>query len=55
VLRDEYQITLSADTPPGRYTLRVGLYDPLTWQRLPLTAGNGGPDYAELGPVEVSP
>ena len=56
VLRDRYRITLSPEAPPGRYTLRVGLYDPLTWQRLPRTAGPGGADYIELDPgLEVSP
>ncbi|MCD6291455.1 MAG: glycosyltransferase family 39 protein [Anaerolineae bacterium] len=55
VLYDHYQVPLSPQAPPGRYTLRVGLYDPVTWQRLPLTEGHGGADYAELGSVEVKP
>ena len=39
-------------TEEGRYTLAVGLYDPITGQRLPVSAGPAS--YAiELGPVEV--
>ncbi len=55
VLRDRYTVALSPEAPPGRYVLRVGLYDPVTWKRLPLTEGRGGADYAELGAVEVRP
>jgi hypothetical protein len=49
---DHYGIPLPADTPVGNYTIAVGLYDPVTGQRLPVSAGPG--DYAiELGPVLV--
>ena len=34
VLTDSVQLTLPSDLPPGHYRLAVGLYDPLTWQRL---------------------
>lgn len=50
VLRDSYQIPLPIDLPPGHYTLRVGLYDQITGQRLPVTEGNAGPDYVDLTP-----
>lgn len=53
VLEDVYEIALAPDAPPGQYMLRVGLYDPITWQRLPVTEGRGGRDYIELGPIEV--
>lgn len=51
-IADRYGMTLPDDLPPGRYTIVVGLYDPVTGQRLPVSAGPG--DYAiELGPVLV--
>jgi hypothetical protein len=47
---DNYGIALPADLPVGRYTIAVGLYDPVTGQRLPVSAGPG--DYAiRVGPV----
>ena len=33
---DQYRLALPADLPGGEYTLVVGLYDPVTQQRLPL-------------------
>jgi hypothetical protein len=38
-LRDEHTITIPANAPPGRYELRVGLYDPATGKRLKLSDG----------------
>ncbi len=50
---DRYGFNLPADLPPGRYTVDVGLYDPVTGQRLPVSAGPG--DFAiALGPVTVN-
>jgi len=34
---DEYRISLPENLPAGQYTLAVGLYDPLTGVRLPVT------------------
>ena len=34
VIGTDAQLTIPADTPPGDYTLAVGLYDPATGQRL---------------------
>ncbi len=34
----EHPLPLPADLPPGRYWLAVGLYDPTSGQRLPITA-----------------
>ena len=49
---DRYGFNLPADLPPGAYTVVVGLYDPVTGQRLPVSAGPG--DFAiQLGPVVV--
>jgi hypothetical protein len=48
-------ILLPSDLPPGVYTIRIGVYDPATMQRLnvddSLPAGNQ--DYIELATVEV--
>jgi len=38
-LRDEHAIRVPADIAPGRYELRVGLYDPRNGQRLRLPDG----------------
>lgn len=50
---DRYGFLVPADLPPGNYTIIVGLYDPVTGQRLPVSAGPG--DFAiQLGPVAVT-
>lgn len=43
---DRYNIVLPTLLPPGEYRLSVGLYDPLTGDRLPLK--NGGGDAVQL-------
>jgi hypothetical protein len=42
-LRDEYELTLEADAPPGEYTIEVGMYDASTpeFRRLPLLDAAG--------------
>lgn len=51
-LIDRYGLLLPDDIPAGRYTIAVGVYDPITGQRLPISAGPR--DYAiELGPIQV--
>ncbi|NJN84478.1 MAG: hypothetical protein HC802_20820 [Caldilineaceae bacterium] len=51
---DHYALLLPKEFPQGEYTIAVGLYDPLTGQRLPVSAGRG--DYAiEIGPIVVAP
>ncbi len=53
-LVDRYGLLLPRDLPQGSYTIAVGLYDPITGQRLPVSAGPR--DYAiELGPILVGP
>ncbi|RIK39012.1 MAG: hypothetical protein DCC55_19340 [Chloroflexi bacterium] len=50
---DHYGLLLPNDIPTGEYTIAVGLYNPVTGQRLPISAGPG--DYAiELGPILVN-
>jgi len=41
VLIDRYEVSLSPDTPAGRYRLVVGMYDPATLQRLPAIGADG--------------
>ncbi len=50
---DRYGLLLPRDLPAGSYNVAVGLYDPVTGQRLPVSAGPR--DYAiELGPIQVT-
>ena len=50
---DRYALPLSGDVAPGSYTLAVGLYDPVSGQRLLI--GPGAENYAlSLGPIEVT-
>lgn len=49
---DHYGFLLPADTIPGDYYIAIGLYDPITGQRLAVSAGAG--DFAtQLGPIRV--
>lgn len=49
---DHYGFLLPGDAIPGDYHIAVGFYDPVTGQRLPVSAGAG--DFAtELGPIHV--
>ena len=42
------------ETPPGRYTLQVGLYDADTGKRLPVTSGaEVGADHCVIGQVDL--
>jgi hypothetical protein len=43
---DRYGLWLAAETPPGRYTLRVGLYRPADGRRLPLPSGDEAVTFA---------
>ncbi len=40
VIEDSYQLTIPPDLPNGRYPLWLGMYDPITNTRLPLTINN---------------
>lgn len=55
---DRHTLALPADLPPGRYTLAVGIYDPDTLARWPVTQPDGtlNPDGRGLlqSPVEIS-
>ncbi len=57
VIADSYRLPIPLDAPPGRYALRVGLYLPLDWQRLPAAAPDGRPlgDSVTLLEITVVP
>ena len=50
LLRHTHAIPLPADLPPGRYEVRLGLYNPENGRRLPTTAGQ---DSIVLGDVLI--
>ena len=50
LLRQTHAIPLPADLPPGRYEVRLGLYNPENGRRLPTTAGQ---DSIVLGDVLI--
>ena len=43
IIADEHRLTLPADAPSGPYRLAIGLYDPVTLTRWPVTTANGEP------------
>ncbi|MEW5987431.1 MAG: DUF2142 domain-containing protein [Chloroflexota bacterium] len=57
VITDTYTLTLPADLPAGDYPVWIGLYDPGSLARVPLTAnGQRQPhDAYRVGRVEVTP
>ena len=56
VVADPRRLVLPADAPPGTYRVLVGLYDPVTMERLPVTTAGGEPladDAIAVGSFEV--
>jgi hypothetical protein len=51
VITDEYLVPMDEDAPPWRYTILVGLYDPMTGKRLQVT-GTGNRDSIALGAIQ---
>ncbi len=51
VITDEYLIPMDDDAPPWQYTILVGMYDPMTGERLRVI-GPGDRDSITLGVVE---
>ena len=41
IITDLYEIILDPETPPGTYSLSIGLYDPNTGERLPVVDTQG--------------
>ena len=55
IIVDTHTLPISADLPAGQYDLRVGLYDPTTGQRLPVTSAQSVANGALLlSPVEIT-
>jgi len=53
IITDRYGFSLPPDLPVGDYTMAVGLYDPVSGQRLPVSAGPQ--DFAiEIGPITAA-
>ncbi|MCX7839656.1 MAG: hypothetical protein N2559_09430, partial [Anaerolineae bacterium] len=50
IVADTYRIVVDADTPPGTYTLIVGMYDAATGARLVV---EGGGDSIVIGEIQV--
>jgi hypothetical protein len=38
---DHYDLTVASDTPPGRYDLEIGMYNPTDGKRLPVADHTG--------------
>lgn len=56
ILHDTYQIELPADLAPGTYELIVGIYDPITGERLPVSRdGTEAGDVVTLSAVNLIP
>ncbi len=55
IIVDRYLIPLAPRTPPGRYQIEVGMYDPATGERLPVFDRQGEfvGDRVFLGEVEI--
>jgi len=51
LLGREFVLSLPPDLPPGRYQLISGLYDPVTWQRLP---SPDGIDHIHIADISVA-
>jgi hypothetical protein len=57
VMDDEYALFVGAEMPAGRYPVWIGMYDPETFVRLPLTI-NGAPqanNALQIGWLEILP
>jgi hypothetical protein len=52
-VRDQYDLAVSEEAPPGAYTLKVGMYAPGTGERLPVLGSDGQVlgDSVTLGPL----
>ncbi len=56
VISDEYLVPMDEDAPPWQYTILVGMYDPMTGERLQITSGAGKTtDSILLDSIQVEP
>jgi len=55
VIRDQYDLSISPETPPGRYQIETGMYLAETGERLPVSWENGSvrDDKVILGTFEI--
>lgn len=53
VIVDEHEIPIKPDVLPGAYILSIGLYDPITGQRLPVYNAQGQPEGERIVLTEV--
>ncbi len=53
IITQSVQVQVPEDTPPAVYQLRVGLYSPQSWQRLPVVWSGEATDSVTLGPITV--
>jgi hypothetical protein len=55
IVMDDYAVRLDSATPPGKYRLIAGMYDPATGERAAIEAGAGvGNDFVEVAVITVS-
>lgn len=54
IVKDEWRVPVPEDVPSGEYELRVGLYDPISGERLPITR-HGEPigDFVRLNQLRI--
>ena len=52
-LIDTFQLSLNSNTPPGAYTLLVGVYDSQTLERLPVISQGDGQTVVEITRLTV--
>ena len=56
-IEDVHEITLPADAPTDNYQIEIGVYSPLSWQRLNVLDEDGLPasDHLLLSPINILP
>jgi hypothetical protein len=57
IVRDQYDLFLPSDAPPGEYQIEVGLYLAETWERLPVVDPQVGQamDRVLIGGIQIKP
>jgi hypothetical protein len=57
ILNDTHRLSVPADLQPGAYQILVGLYDPVTGQRLPVldSAGNPADTQVHVTTLQAAP
>jgi hypothetical protein len=54
-LEDGYSLPVPTDLAPGQYSVEVGLYDPASGARVPVTVAGRSSDHVIVGTYEVEP